>query len=439
MRLIKQIAIPIAVAVVIFAIIFTIDFEEPVTLDEMPQNVYSITPVTTPIKVTTQTIEPSSIQVDAQTQNAPKTVRDNNNYPGAGFVFPFLQKSFGIDASTTTLNVEDWDIGENNGGRSDVWKDETGGSFAGNIYFSAVSTTVFEIYSLNPTTDILTTWTTPGDGFTWLVDGNSAGEVFYFKGTFGSSNTDSIQRLDPSTDQITVWDLPVPTSFKPNGIEIDQTTGIVYISVEQPTSQFLSLNPATNELKIWSVNSICPKGSSAFNGIAIDSAGGTTKIYTNQLQQTQVCVLDPATNQVTLYDSGIGRAGSDWSSHLDLDPTNPGHVFFIIDSGVVNSGKIYRVDTVSDETTVWTLTGINRSQFIKVDANGLVWSPTIQNSAYSLEQGLLMLNPATNSVTEWSFGYGGQAEIFPAVNGDIWMHTENTASGTNDHILRFYQ
>ena len=105
MRLIKQIAIPVATAVVIFAIVVSFDFDDSVSLDDLPQNTYSITPVTTPIKVITQTIEPSSIQADTSTQTAEKTVTQNNSYSGAGFVFPFLQKSFGIAASTTTASV----------------------------------------------------------------------------------------------------------------------------------------------------------------------------------------------------------------------------------------------------------------------------------------------------------------------------------------------
>jgi len=433
--MIKKIGIPIVAAVVIFAIAVTIDFDEPVTYDNLPQNTYTITPVTTPIKITTQTIEPSSIQVDSETKTAEKTIIDKNSYSGAGFVFPFLQKSFGISASTTTLNVEDWDLGHENVNAAPIWKDETEGSFDGNIYFSSRSSTVNEVYSLNPTTNLLTTWTNSGNGWTDNVYGNSAGQIFFTTGIFGTS--EAIHRLNPLTDQITVWDIDsVLHEANPHGLVFDDDD-IAYFVTGNGPSRFYSLDPGTNELKIWNVDSICPFSGFALTGLDIDSAG---KLYANQLEVVEICTLDPATNQVTLYDTGLDFNRT-WVPSLDPRPENPGHLYLGANSDT--DRKIMRIDTVNNETTVWTLTGLYNLQFVDVDSNGLVWGPTFRNSAGALETGLVMLNPDTNSVTEWAFGYdasaGGGGYLTAVENGDIWMHIWRTDSGTNNHLLRFYE
>ena len=433
--MIKKIVIPVAVAVVIFAIAVSFDFDEPVTLDELPQNAYTGTPVTTPIKVTTQTIEPSSVQVDTETQSVTPTVSEKNNYPGAGFVFPFLQKSFGISASTTTLNVEDWNLGINFLGlnQGEIWKDETASAFAGNIYFGALDSSIHAIYSLNPTTDVLTTWTTPTDGWEGNLSGNSVGHVFYTKGVFGTiPNDETIQRLDPSTDQITVWQMwSAVGDANPHGLVVDQTSGIVYAVPGNAPSRFYSLNPATNEVKVWNVNSICPTTSFGFHGLAIDSDG---LLYANLLDTIEVCTLDPATNQVTLYDTGLDF-GRTWQN--DIDSTNPGHLY-LVSNGLNPNNKIILVDTVSNESTVWSLSNLGNAVTLDVDSNGLVWIPTLSDSANVDSNGLVMLNPDTNSITEWEFGYAARANIFAATNGDIWVRVSNIQSGVLDHILRFF-
>ncbi|MCJ8306471.1 MAG: hypothetical protein HRU07_05405 [Nitrosopumilus sp.] len=425
--MIKKIGIPIISAVVIFAIAATIDFDDSVTLANLPQNIYSVTPVTTPIKVTTLTIEPSLIQVDAETKTAEKTIIDNSSYSGAGFVFPFLQKSFGIDVSTTTLTVDDWDLGSDSILPSSVWVDETGGANNGNVYYGTAAAN--NLRSLNPATDVETTWDIGGT--VNYVNGNTSGEPFFF---MVDGSTTYVAILDPINDELTKWNVTPNIHGHENAID---DSGIIY-SIDNVVSTIHSLNPSNNELKVWDVQSVCPKSGFAFHGLSFDST--TDLIYANQLEVIELCVLDPSNNDVTLYDTGLDF-GRTW--HNAIGPTNPGHVYVATNlHGGGDGRKVVLIDTINNESTVWELTGQHDAYTINVDSNGLVWIYTVRDSVGTTwESGLVMLNPATNSVTEWSLGYdsglSSYTELYTAANGDVWVNVSHTASGTNDHLLRF--
>jgi len=104
--------------------------------------------------------------------------------------------------------------------------------------------------------------------------------------------------------------------------------------------------------------------------------------------------------------------------------------------------EILRIDTVAAEATIWTLTGLQDGQRLVVDSIGNVWVPTTKNGGGSDERGIVRLDPDTNIVTEWAFGHSVGAQghgLFAASDGDIWEVTDDTASGTNDHLVRFFE
>jgi len=423
------IKIPLIIGIAVVGILlFSFGTNDEPVLDE-PTNSYQLTPTTSKMTITTATIEPTKSALEPSTAPADVTIESSSDgYSGLGFVFPILQESFGIGPGTNTLDFEDWDMGVDAGSHWPA-EDESGGIFDGNVYTIA-GPTLDTIYRLNPSTNVLTTWTIPvTDGFGIYITVNSTGHVFFAKSPFAV--TPHVGLLDPFTDEITLWDMGSLDNI--HQLAIDPTTNIIYGNNGNAPSRIFSLDPKTNELKVWNVESICNAVGFAFTGLVRDA--GTGKIYANQLERPELCELDPATNLVTLYDTGLDF-GRSWASAID--PTNTGHVFLPTNLGP----EILRIDTVAAEATIWTLTGLQDSQSLVVDSIGNVWIPTTKNGGGSDERGIVRLDPDTNIVTEWAFGHsvGAQAHwLFAASDGDIWEVTDNTASGTNDHLVRFFE
>lgn len=418
----KVSALGIGIFSVLIVLFFSLGFEADtdVSLNDLEENEYSAVPTTIPITVTSNTISPSIQKLTSDTQTVSATTSEYN-YQGTGFVFPLLQKSYGIGTSVTTLNYDDWDLGTTAEFCHNPAVDESGGTYDGNVYMNSCTTS--QIFRFNPATEVLTTWTSP------LVGGNSIlvnGTGFVF---FNSQN--NIARLNPFTDEITVWNnLAADYTWT---VAIDPSTNDIYFGNAATTSRIYSLNPETNLLKTWDVESICTHVAFSFHSMVWDDIG--KKAYASQLEVPELCELNPSNNLVTLYDTGLDF-GRSW--FIGIDPTNAGHVYFPAEGSSTASAKILRIDTVTPQATVWTLTGDWNARGIDVDSAGVVWMPTATTQAVASNLGILRLIPSTNIITEWSFEHGlaTHSSLFPMANGTLWQLTD-TGNANDEHIVRF--
>jgi len=407
---------------VLLMLFFGFESDTDFSLNDLEENEYSATSTTIPITVTTSTISPTMQELSSETQRVSATT-SKHDYSGAGFAFPLLQKSYGIGASVTTLNYDDWTLGTGANSHFCVnpHVDESGGTYDGNVYMISCAET--KIYRFDSTTEVLTTWNTPlSQGGTDIIV-NGTGFVFFAAGN-------DIARLNPATDEITVWsDLSTDYHWT---LAIDPTTNDIYFGSAHPTSQIYSLNPETNVLKTWNVESICTHVGFAFHSMVWDDIG--KKAYASQLEVPQLCGLDPSDNSVTLYDTGLDL-GRSW--FIAVDPTNEGHVYLPGQGGGALSKNILRIDTVTPQATVWALTGGYDNTSIAVDSAGIVWQPTSLNSAGAPNWSLLRLVPSTNVITEWDFGHGlaKHSGVYVMNNGTIW-ESSDTNDVTDPHLFR---
>ncbi|MCJ8306469.1 MAG: hypothetical protein HRU07_05395 [Nitrosopumilus sp.] len=153
---------------ILLVLFFSLGFESEsgVSLGELEQNQYSVTPEIIPITVTTSTISPLTEKVSSDTQSVTPKIIEQNNYLGSGFVFPFLQKSFGIVSTDTTLNYDEWSMG----GDFDsvpIRMDESGGIYDGMLYIGTFAQPI--IHRFDPTTEELTPWTIPLGSYTGVL------------------------------------------------------------------------------------------------------------------------------------------------------------------------------------------------------------------------------------------------------------------------------
>lgn len=428
----KKSALGLGIFSVLIVFFFSLgsDLDTDVSLNELEQNQYVLEPTTVPIKVTSATISPTVVDSDQSITHVDPKVSSSNDYSGLGFTFPLLQKSFGIGSTVNTLNFEDWDMGVNsiNNYPRGIVEDESGGPFDGNVY-TISGNTDNKIYGFNRTTNTLTTWAIPASANNDQHLVNDTGYLFF---PYISGTTQKVGMLDPFLDEITLWQINSQFT-NVHGFAIDRSSNILY-GAWASNPAFFSLDPQTNEHKIWDVTSICPKtGSFSFHGMSIDDNG---LLIANHLEALNVCTLDPGSNTVTFYNTGLDF-GRSWHNAVDPRASNTGVMYVGTEQG---TGKqVIQVDTESATSTVWELPGLKRVFWPQVDSNGIVWLPTMETAAGSENAGLVRLDPTTNVITEWDFGTPTAIQhIFPASDGAIWRVTEGSPGGsTNDHLVRY--
>jgi len=436
-------AFGLGIIFIVIVLLFSVGFESEsnsgISLDELEQNQYSITPETIPLIVTTDTISPLAEKISTDTQSVTAEITKQNNYSGAGLVFPLLQQAFGIGSTVTTLEYNSWNVGSNTHSlipRMDV----SGGANNGMVYFG--TWTEPAIYRLNPTNDELTKWTAPlGSYRTTGIAVSDNGFVYFQAADIGTSGDNYLGKLNPTTNDITLWDLD-DGYMNVGMVYVDDTTAIDILwitNMQVGPVKFRSLNTDTDELKVWNADSLCTDFTGSTSS-GFYAAGGTTEglVYLTTQGSYAICTLDPATNQVKYYDTGL-TAGSNHRGSVDSTG-----IYYMLDSGTAET--IVSIDpdhptNASPTAKVWTLTGQSRGYEIAVDLNDDAWFVSRSNAANSGDIGIVRLDVSTNIITEWDIPgileFSGHMTFPNDGKNDMWATLENDGTNSNDLIVQY--
>jgi len=144
---------------------------------------------------------------------------------------------------------------------------------------------------LDPLTNVMTIW---NFGFFMRdIEIDSANNVWF------SSGTNEIFRLDPLTNQFTGWLVEPVLSADPHHIAIDSSDNIWFL-VDNP-DKIGRLVPSTNTVTLWNLPD--PTSMQGSNDLAVDSTG---KIFFGEDHGNGVVSkigrFDPSTNQLTEWD-----------------------------------------------------------------------------------------------------------------------------------------
>jgi streptogramin lyase len=170
----------------------------------------------------------------------------------------------------------------------DIAPDHTGGSWIdpdsdGTVWFSEQFTRV--VAHLDPATNVLSEWLVPAPGT--AVDGVVAdgfGRAYVTTPSLNGGGPNTLQRIDPATNDFTVWTLPYGTA---PGIFLLDYAGKAYFTMYN-VGRIGRIDPATNVLTEWAV----PSASSFPEDIAVAPNG---LVYFTEDNKHKLAELDPAT------------------------------------------------------------------------------------------------------------------------------------------------
>jgi streptogramin lyase len=423
-------AFGLGIFLIVIVLLFSVGVESEtnsgISLDELEQNQYTVTPTTIPLTITSETISPLSEKLSPDTQSVTPEIIEQNNYPGAGYVFPLLQQAFGIGSTVTSLNYNDWDMAGNFNSLSPRM-DTTGGANNGNVYVASFSQPI--IHRLDPTTNQLTKWTAPiGSYRTDNVLVADSGLVYFNLSHISFSANDYAGVLNPTTNEITLWQLTFADGSR--SLSFDETNNVLWMFSLGSHERFYSLDVDTDELKVWDASSICGDGGSlGFAGGAFRAADGLA--YATNNQSKRLCTLDPSTNVITSYYAGSLFANSQRPA---IDSAGR---MYVVDSNA--DPHLTMIDASVPEAKFWNLSGGNLFSWeTAVDLNDDPW---FVSRVGSNGIGLVRVDVSTNVVTEWNLNVNPEFAshlTFPSdTKNDMWAVLENAGSGSNDHIAQY--
>ncbi|MBI2865446.1 MAG: hypothetical protein HYX94_12905 [Chloroflexi bacterium] len=213
-------------------------------------------------------------------------------------------------------------------GTGDVWFS----SFWGRFYMRIGRQSDSAIGRLEIATGNLSTYSLAGRGNVWGLKEDYAGNIWY-----SSVNTNTIGRLNPSTNIVTEWPISGNHHF---GLDIDPTTGDIWFLTRSQAPGIYRLSPASNSVTAWA-----------------------TYPYTD------------------VYD-------------LDIDPD--GNIWFTVQP--TGDQGVGRLDRNTGQITVWTMPVADGRPFrLIADTNAEVWFTEFASTANSVTK----LAPAANLLSQF--------------------------------------
>lgn len=173
----------------------------------------------------------------------------------------------------------EWDIDPTHNGGS--WLDPDPD---GTVWFSEQMT--MGVGHLDPATNVLREWIAPAPGT--AVDGIAAdglGHAFFTTPSLDNGGPNTLQRIDPATNDFTIWTLPYGTA---PGIFLLDYAGKVYFTMYN-VGRIGRIDPATNVLTEWAV----PSASSFPEDITVAPNG---LVYFTEDNKHKIAEFNPATN-----------------------------------------------------------------------------------------------------------------------------------------------
>jgi virginiamycin B lyase len=302
------------------------------------------------------------------------------------------------------LNMTTWDLSAQNPWRYlcvIIVRDSVDSS--GNIWFVGYSSGVSlwsYIGRLNPSTNEVTTWTSPIQRSTIMSVTVDNADKVWFVDPYNSY----VGQLDPASNLFTIWEIPgIQLVFGDVSVIVSSDSkGNVYIPVPL-ANKIARINLITNELTEWPI----PTDNSMPYCVDVDANGN---VWFTEYAGNKIGRLNPATNEITEWPIPTHNSGV---SVLDAS----GGFIYFVEAG---AGKIGRLNPATNEITQWFISayiGESPSQGLCVDSSANIWF-----TAY----GYLLKLGADNILTYWGIGgyHTDGATVDAKVNvGDVYIGT----------------
>jgi len=245
---------------------------------------------------------------------------------------------FFIDRSTLTKTI--WTIPNSGimlGGAAAV-------DSAGNMYFGQDDNIMTKLV---PSTDtfIQVSFGQPAKLFYQKIEISSSGEVFF------RTNSD-VGKVNFDTGDVKLWTQPI----SPNDMVLDSNDNMYYIELDGAGQKLLRLNPTTNVLTTWLIDSTQP--------------GRATALYIDNNDNVYIYV--PGTNAKIQKIDIITNVLEEWVVPITFAVTP-------MDIAADSAGTVYFLDALTrlvpstGKFTTWDVTGRNSLKHIVVDSNDDLW------------------------------------------------------------------
>ncbi|MFO0760528.1 MAG: DNRLRE domain-containing protein [Byssovorax sp.] len=271
----------------------------------------------------------------------------------------------------------DWDIDPTHTGGS--WIDP---DLDGTVWFTEQYSSI--LAHLDPSTNVIKEWAVNAPGT--AIDGVAAdglGNAYFTTPSLNGGGPNTIQRLDPSTNNFTKWTLPYGTT--PGSFLLDWS-GKVYFTMYN-VGRIARIDPGTNTLTEWAV----PSASSFPEDITV---AGNGLVYFTEDNKHKIAELNPATGT---FREWLMPAGGNQNDRIMLRIDEfTGDIWMTLSA----TNQIQRLRPSTNTFTRWAAPTVNcpaggwdcYAYGIDVDAQGRAW--------FSDYVGLIwMLDPAKDAGT----------------------------------------
>ncbi len=266
---------------------------------------------------------------------------------------------------------------------------------------------------LNPETGEMKEFPLPARTLPHSVTPDSHGNIW----VSGNGNG-TIVKLDPVTEEMTVYPMPDPAARDPHTMVFD-SEGILWFSV-QFGNMIGALDPATGDIKLVTA----PVENSRPYAMKFDSKGD---VWVNCRNTPCIYRVDHDTMEITAFT--LPHADS-WSRRLAL--TSDDMVWY----GDTERGLIGRLNPETGEITEWpSPSGPNSEPYFMEVIDDIVW----YNESGKRPDALVRFDPATETFQSWAIPsaqgfFGGIARHGRATSdGDLLIH-----QGSSNNIIRVH-
>jgi len=261
-----------------------------------------------------------------------------------------------------------------------------------------------KIYSLQPATDTLTTWTHANND---ILGANHYGMAVVSPANANhvwatATSINHVNRLDVSSGQLLSWAFPASTTCaEAKNLAVD-STGSAWFGKND--SKIAQLDPATNMLKEWPMptgGTYCPQV------VASEGSGASQKVWFCEATIDKIGYLAPSTGSVTEWTIPGNPAVFN-----SCNPPVGGKIWFSH-----STAQVRRLDTATNELSTWACQmGCGIVYGISQESAGKVW--------FSDATDLISFDPVAAQFVEYT-GLGcGVYSPFVDGSGNIWT-TQN--------------
>jgi virginiamycin B lyase len=258
---------------------------------------------------------------------------------------------------------------------------------------------------VDPSTGEITVFDLPPGTRPHTVTADEEGRIWFT----GNGNA-TMGRLDPETGEITVWEMPDPAAQDPHSAIVD-ANGIVWFTLQR-SNMVGRLDPASDAIDLVTM----PTANSRPYGIKL-AADGTPWVAANG--SNRLYRIDAETMAVTEFP-----VSDEGTTIRRLDFASDGMIWYV-NSGL---GRLGRLDPATGDYSEWdSPSGPGSHPYAIAVIDDIVW----YNESRQRPDALVRFDPATETFQSWAIPSGNVhagivRHMRPTRSGDLLIHQSST-------------